>query len=238
MKKTRPGDDRTASTTRSNSLDSSKEVPEEGTYNGVGNLLSYVTSCGAQDTTSSESSFLHCGGSHPFRSMQRASVARRFDPASPGATGVRPRSSERTIMAPENEELKGASGHCRSMSDPFDTAQFEDAISPAATTDEEEDEYYAASMSQLSISSEHGAALPTFQRFPCGESRNKNCWSEPPIAIFSIRGANYFTDKVKVPSSPYLLPARGSDVFLTDSKKPFCISQMYVVSKESVELWC
>jgi Protein ENHANCED DISEASE RESISTANCE 2, C-terminal len=229
MKKARKDDDRTASTSESNSLDSSKECPEQGAYN-VGNLLSYVTSCGNRDTTA-ESAFLNCGGggSHPFRSMQRASVARRSDHSSTGATGVRPRSSERHVMPPENEELKGGSGHCRSMSDPFDTAQFEDAISPVVTTDEEEDEYYAASLSQLSISEYATSALSTFQRYPCVESRNKNCWSEPPIAIFTVRGATYVTDKIKVPSAPYLLHARGSDVFLTDSKKPFCLSQMYEV---------
>lgn len=227
MKKALRGDDRTASTTRSNSLDSSKEVSEEGAYK-VGNLLSYVTSCGNRDTTS-ESAFLNCGGgSRPFRPMQRASVARRSD-HSLSATGVRHRSSERPVMAPDNGDIKGGSGHCRSMSDPFDTAQFEDAISPVATTDEEEEEYYAASMSQLSISEHTTSPLPTFQRFPCMESHNKNCWSEPPISIFSIRGATYVTDKIKVPSAPYLLQARGSDVFLTDSKKPFCLSQMYVV---------
>lgn len=236
MKPTRRDDDRTASTSGSNSSkELSKEEDEGERAYSVGNLLSYVTSCGNRDTTNSESSFLHCGGvgnHHLLRSMQRASVARRSEHSAPA--GVRPRSTERPIMPPEIEELNRGSGHCRSMSDPFDTAQFEDAVSPAVTTDEEEDEYYAASMSQLSItsSSEHAAALPTFQRFPCVESRNKNCWSEPPIAIFSIRGATYVTDKVKVPSAPYLLPARGSDVFLTDSKKPFCLSQMYVVLVE------
>lgn len=44
-----------------------------------------------------------------------------------------------------------------------------------------------------------------------------NCWSEPPCKVFNVRGDNYLTDGKKVPSGPFLFPARGMDLFLTDT---------------------
>lgn len=43
-----------------------------------------------------------------------------------------------------------------------------------------------------------------------------NCVSEPDCKDFHVRGGNYFHDKVKVPSAPFLFPTRGVDLFLTD----------------------
>jgi hypothetical protein len=43
-----------------------------------------------------------------------------------------------------------------------------------------------------------------------------NCWSEPIASEFRVRGANYFKDKIKVASGPFLFPARGVDIFLSD----------------------
>lgn len=57
--------------------------------------------------------------------------------------------------------------------------------------------------------------LPTLPRFPCVEQQNENCWSEPPINIFRVRGKDYLTAKNKVPSQPYLLRSRGCDLLLT-----------------------
>jgi Protein ENHANCED DISEASE RESISTANCE 2, C-terminal len=78
----------------------------------------------------------------------------------------------------------------------------------------------------LSTQSESSHYFPTLPRFPVAESHNRNCWSEPPIAIFSVRGRSYFTDKKKVGSGPYLFPARGSDIFLTDSTDAIDLSKM------------
>lgn len=62
-----------------------------------------------------------------------------------------------------------------------------------------------------------GDVIPTLPRYPVAETRNKNCWSEPPVSIFHVRGKNYLTDKKKFPSGPYLLSTRGSDLFLCDN---------------------
>lgn len=43
-----------------------------------------------------------------------------------------------------------------------------------------------------------------------------NCVSEPDCETFHIRGPNYFSDKIKVPSEPFLFRCRGVDLFLTD----------------------
>ena len=58
------------------------------------------------------------------------------------------------------------------------------------------------------------AALPTLPRYPVLAQRNKNCWSVPVVEKFAVRGPTYLNDKKKVPSGPYLLEARGLDLFL------------------------
>jgi hypothetical protein len=94
-------------------------------------------------------------------------------------------------------------GHRRAMSDPFD----------AQETEEEGDVFLDA----VQANQEEGAPLSTLPRYPVAAQRNKNCWSEPPVSIFHVRGPVYFSDKKKVPSEQYLLPARGADLFLTDT---------------------
>lgn len=64
------------------------------------------------------------------------------------------------------------------------------------------------------------AALPTLPRFPFIQTKNKNCWSEPPVGIFQVRGPDYTQSKSKVSSGPYLLTARGCDIFLADANSP------------------
>jgi len=44
-----------------------------------------------------------------------------------------------------------------------------------------------------------------------------NCWSEPTFQDFKVRGKNYLTDRIKIPSGPFLFPVRGVDLFLTDA---------------------
>jgi hypothetical protein len=56
-------------------------------------------------------------------------------------------------------------------------------------------------------------------RFPFGAPLGSqlNCWSEPNPADFVVRGANYLSDRKKIPSADFLLPTRGIDLFLTDA---------------------
>lgn len=56
------------------------------------------------------------------------------------------------------------------------------------------------------------------RKFPDGAEIGSilNCWSEPVASEFKVRGANYLKDKVKVPSGPFLFPARGADLFISD----------------------
>lgn len=66
------------------------------------------------------------------------------------------------------------------------------------------------------------ASLPRFDPSAEAASRRNhhhptNLWEETPLSIFRIRGAEYFHDGgIKVPSAPYLFPARGCDLFLTE----------------------
>jgi hypothetical protein len=90
----------------------------------------------------------------------------------------------------------------RANSDPFDTAGLD------ATSDSSVDDY--------GLVQEEKFALPTLRRFPFAETHNQNCWSEPPVKIFRVRGGNYLTDKKKVAATKYLLSSRGCDLFLSD----------------------
>jgi hypothetical protein len=92
--------------------------------------------------------------------------------------------------------------HRRAMSDPFDAQEI---LEEGAVLD-----------SQI-VASKRGVCLATLPRYPVQQQRNKNCWSEPQVSIFQVRGPIYLTDKKKIQSGPYLLPARGADLFLTDT---------------------
>eukprot|EP00584_Thalassiosira_punctigera_P022711 CAMPEP_0172574756 /NCGR_PEP_ID=MMETSP1067-20121228/136864_1 /TAXON_ID=265564 ORGANISM="Thalassiosira punctigera, Strain Tpunct2005C2" /NCGR_SAMPLE_ID=MMETSP1067 /ASSEMBLY_ACC=CAM_ASM_000444 /LENGTH=412 /DNA_ID=CAMNT_0013367389 /DNA_START=517 /DNA_END=1755 /DNA_ORIENTATION=- len=62
------------------------------------------------------------------------------------------------------------------------------------------------------------APAKTFPKFPDGAKLGShlNCWSSPPSGNFMVRGPKYLKNKKKVPSSDYLFPCRGCDLFLTD----------------------
>ena len=100
-------------------------------------------------------------------------------------------------------------GHRRAMSDPFDTADIGGATDGDYKLERQDQENEAADEEQ--------EPLPTLPRFPVAETRDKNCWSEPPVSIFHVRGANYLDDRKKVAAQKYLLRARGCDLFLADN---------------------
>jgi hypothetical protein len=128
--------------------------------------------------------------------------------------------SERLASAHMTEE--GGDGadkrktHRRAMSDPFDTAD-----SGGATDNESRTRAFSHADS-FDTTTE---ALPTLPRFPHAESRDKNCWSEPSVSIFHVRGQRYLEDKKKIPSGPYLLPARGVDLFVTGSPHEYQLGE-------------
>jgi len=110
----------------------------------------------------------------------------------------------------------------RSMSDPVDTAD-SGGVTDGGLKDPDD------TASELSSSSEDFKpdvqALPTLPRFPVSETRDKNCWSEPPVSIFQIRGKDYLKNKKKEASGPYLLRARGVDLFVTDHPHKYIIGE-------------
>jgi hypothetical protein len=111
---------------------------------------------------------------------------------------------------PDSVKSSGGSGgsgsggfHRRAMSDPFDAQEMA------------EESAFLDSAAQIMAASKE-SSLATLPRYPVQAQRNKNCWSEPPVSIFHVRGPVYFSDKKKVPSEKYLMPARGADLFLTE----------------------
>ena len=146
---------------------------------------------------------------HTLSTVRRSSVARRLQPldTETSCTHQRARSEERSIPEP-SEEYHSPKILKRIDSDPFD--------SPGGVA-----------ISQPSVSKSHSESpkkkshptLPTLPRYPIAETKNHNCWSEPNAGkCFKVRGANYLYDKKKVGSGPYIFPARGADLILTNEE--------------------
>jgi Protein ENHANCED DISEASE RESISTANCE 2, C-terminal len=121
--------------------------------------------------------------------------------------------------------------HVRAMSDPFDAqeellleagkvmAPYALDDSTAARTPAKES-FAEEPVHRSSRRQSFHAALPTLPRFPFIETKNMNCWSEPPVGIFEVRGPDYAQSRSKVASGPYLLTARGCDIFLANANSP------------------
>lgn len=149
--------------------------------------------------------------------MRRASTSRRSTQLT--SPPPRSRSSERhsqrlqPFSDDEDEEQREDAHtrrrHVRAMSDPFDS----------------QDDNVAAVVGAALLDHD---VLPTMPRFPLAATRNKNCWSEPPVNIFQVRGPYYFSDKKKIVSDTYLLQPRGCDLFLSDKASPVEIEDKYV----------
>lgn len=116
----------------------------------------------------------------------------------------------RVRLSSDSSISKIVRSHRRAMSDPFDTAD------SGGVTDL--DDIHSSSHDDDGlIEEEEENALPTLQRFPFAATQDKNCWSEPPVTIFHIRGADYFQNKKKMMAKRYLVQARGCDLFLSDN---------------------
>jgi hypothetical protein len=102
--------------------------------------------------------------------------------------------------------------HHRSVSDFLYTQ-----TSTVATTASEDESSVSSSGGDNNNTNIH--PFPTFPRFPVEANHDKNCWSEPPISLFTVRGPRYFQDSKKVASGPSLLQPRGTDLFLIPPKK-------------------
>lgn len=122
--------------------------------------------------------------------------------------------ANRQRLTSESSISKQVRSHRRVSSDPFDTAGME-GITDGDSQDKEPVEVCHG------LIEEEENALPTLARFPFAETNNKNCWSESPVDIFSVRGPDYLSSKKKVTAKRYLLNARGCDLFLAD--KPNCV---------------
>ncbi|CAJ1945639.1 unnamed protein product [Cylindrotheca closterium] len=178
--------------------------------------------------------------------MERRSVYRRSSAHGTSPSVMRSRSAERTVVQDDEEALtvevenlvcedawespmsggsnrdllsestRSASArklHRRAMSDPFDTADSQGFLEENAQEVDEEEE------------DEH--VLATLPRFPYAETNNKNCWSETPVKIFSVRGESYLKTKKKVNATEYLLHARGCDLFVSHNPSKVELSHIH-----------
>jgi hypothetical protein len=66
------------------------------------------------------------------------------------------------------------------------------------------------------IIDENQSPMPSFPEGAALGSKF-NCWSEPVPGNFQVRGPKYLTDKKKLPSTGFVFPVRGVDLFLTDT---------------------
>ena len=135
-----------------------------------------------------------------------------------GSSPLRPkRTSSKGSSVPKSPKF-----HRRAQSDPFDVSGLEEILEGATDTTE----------SELG-DTQSWSSLPTLPRYPVAETRDLNCWSEPPLSIFKVRGATYLKDKKKVASQPYLMRPRGCDLFLFEegsrkTKPPPTMMERYV----------
>lgn len=160
-------------------------------------------------------------------SLRRSSVSRRHLMGTP-APVPRSRSAERNIYEEDFKEQHHGDDvihpddklvhYLRCDSDPLDSTGNDDEMefSPAQSPKNDGkitncgDDGHGGHL-------HHG--LPTLPRFPIVETKNRNCWSEPPASTsFKVRGLNFLKDKKKIPSGPYVFPARGVDLILTDDE--------------------
>jgi hypothetical protein len=207
--------------------------PEDPTHGGIGM---------SKETLSSLLSCFACGSEQeldrPLK-MTRASVSRRkFSDDGPNI--FRSRSDERLVNG--DSDLDRDSGddkfedsehvdrtsprhHRRSISDPFDTQEHTEF---ALAEDDDNDDFFDAI--GISTRSSDQGIISTLPRYPCSATRNKNCFSEPPVSIFHVRGPDYFSTKTKMKSGPYLMKARGCDLFLTDNSQGPCSLETKYVS--------
>ena len=107
--------------------------------------------------------------------------------------------------------------HRRSISDPH-LVEKDDTVG----------DVFMDAVSQHSTSQQKSSIVDTMPRYPVMDTRNKNCFSEPPVSIFHVRGPSYFRDKKKTKSGPYLLRARGCDLLLADNNGECVLNQRWV----------
>jgi hypothetical protein len=156
---------------------------------------------------------------------KRASVARRSLMGSfTGGSLTRCRSAERYVPEPD-EGGAPCNGSPRVMfvrtdSDPLDSA----GIDKEFDGDELEiSEHGTITIPNSLCLDLHPATMhepiPTLPRYPVAETKNCNCWSEPPHSKFNVRSKTYLRDKKpsKIASGPYVLMAIGADVILTNA---------------------
>ncbi len=159
-------------------------------------------------------SSINIGSPEPKRSRSAERTMRTYgeeihlkhdDPHRNGSRDAEERivNGNRERLASDSSLSKQMQSHRRAVSDPFDNAEM-DGISDGHVDDPD-------------LLQEKQFALPTLQRFPFAETHNRNCWSEPPVDIFQVRGGDYLTDKKKVTARKYLLRARGCDLFLAEN---------------------
>ena len=125
-------------------------------------------------------------------------------------------------------------GHRRAMSDPFDTPELGGVTDgdlknsghhstgdkPPASSDTEDELY-----DDDCLGSDTFVGLPTLPRYPVAQTQDKNCWSEPPIDIFRVRGKNYLSNKKKIASNPFLIKTHNCDLFLSKNPNQYKIKK-------------
>lgn len=165
---------------------------------------------------------------------QRASAARRSLIGSfTGDSLPRSRSAERYVPEPDEDD-DGALAveyaddddnathvvFIRSDSDPLDSAGCDEEPDGDVLEISEHGTVTIPNSLCLEI---HPATMqepiPTLRRYPVAETKNCNCWSEPPHSRFNVRSKSYLMEKKpgKIASGPYIFRAIGADVILTNA---------------------
>jgi len=137
----------------------------------------------------------------------------------------RSRSAERNFPEPDDDDaMKDQAAnniarlHTRCDSDPLDNAGDEGEVVSQLMTSEHGTVTIPNALGLNIHPAKSQESIPTLPRYPIAETKNCNCWSEPPYAKFNVRGKSYLREKkpAKISSGPYLFRAIGADLILTN----------------------
>jgi Protein ENHANCED DISEASE RESISTANCE 2, C-terminal len=133
------------------------------------------------------------------------------EPDSPKASSQ----DDSAVMVADDMDSLLAAGHAES--DDFADFCSTDSHPPPDDDDESDGEAdgFQADEDVLPSGGSDGLLSSPLPKYP--GNNGFSCWSQPNHDIFHVRGATYFSDKIKVCSGPAPLTCRGVDVWITDN---------------------
>lgn len=157
-------------------------------------------------------------------------------PSSPDKSSRRSSNSNKEAL-----RVNTSSTPTKSLMDDEDDSQAEDGEEEDEMMDETSDKSAAAA--ELLLQQQDSRLSSPLPEYSTENNITESCWSTPKQDnIFQVRGPNYLTDRVKVPSGDASFTCRGVDMWMTDnperhiSRHPSVMGGQLLHSEEDVFL--